>query len=157
MLWIKARVDNVEETSKSKLDFESVRTPPRPKSCTHQNRWMRTAWLLLEDEERWIQECSASLSSLTISNYLMSDSRVWKHRTSSQWTQTTNMAIVSTHSITFQPFNSLSSSRQCWKIHTCWSMMLTLVWLLALSNLFLVIAFSSVFCLSFLSLPFLYD
>ncbi len=128
---------------------------PAPKAAPPQNTWMHTAWLQLEDEstrERWTEERSASLSSLTISNYLMSHSHFWKHWTSRQWTQTTNMAVVSTHSITFRPFSSLSSSRQCWKIHTDVDSGLTFCFIQPLfgHSLFF-------FCLSFLSLPFLCD
>ncbi len=68
----KATVGNTEETSKSKLDSETIQPPFWPPSKAY--------WLLLEDEstrERWGEE----LSLLTVSNYLMSRSRVWKHLT----------------------------------------------------------------------------
>ncbi len=37
LLMLKARVGNVEETSKSKLDFESIRLPPKPHPPKHTN------------------------------------------------------------------------------------------------------------------------
>ncbi len=120
-LWLKGRVGSVEETSKSKLDFESVQPPPPPfrplsKATPPQNTQTRTAGQQLEDEstrERW-----GALSSLTVSDYLMSHSHDWKHRTSSHCTQTTNMVVVSTQSVTFQALQLPQFFSSLLKIHT---------------------------------------
>ncbi len=105
------------------------------------------AWLLLEDKstrERWIVECSALLSLLTISNYLTSPSRLKTQNMITMNANNQHVLLVLTASLS-RPFTSLSSSRYRWKS----TLMLILVWPLALSNLFLVVDFFSCVFLSF--------
>ncbi len=140
-----------KKPTRVRVDFESIQPPTspqppsglRPKSLP-QNTQTRIAWLLLEDEstrERWGEERSALLSSLTVSNYLMSHSHVRKqHYVNNQhW-----LFLVLTVSF-LRPVKSISSCN-----HWNTKLMLTLVWPLALSNLFLVVAFSTSVFLFFL-------